>query len=288
MKHLFISDLDGTLLGSDSRVSQESAEIISDLSRRGVAISVATARTPATVDVLLADTYTSIPAIVMTGAALWDRERCTYIDPVLLGSGRAAQVMEVFRDTGICPFVYVLGDNGILDVYHRVEMDRREQNFYIERRNLAGKRFVLGDREELQSPPDGTILIFGMGEANRIEEIAGRLRSVDGLSVSCYRDIFNRDMANIEIFGEGVSKAGAVRRLAERTGADCVTVYGDNLNDLPMFAVADDAVAVANAMPEVIAAADRVIGPNTASSVARDIREITVSEKDWSRRDGNH
>ena len=72
MKHLFVSDMDGTLLGSDSRVSPVSADIISRLSRSGVPITVATARTPASVEVLLADTLISVPAIVMTGAALWD------------------------------------------------------------------------------------------------------------------------------------------------------------------------------------------------------------------------
>ena len=47
--------------------------------------------------------------------------------------------------------------------------------------------------------------------------------------------------------------------MAERTGAEWVTVFGDNLNDLPMMEVADEAVAVANAMPEVIERADTVI-----------------------------
>ena len=57
------------------------------------------------------------------------------------------------------------------------------------------------------------------------------------------------------------------------TGADRVVVYGDNLNDLPMFAVADEAVAVANARPQVLAAADRIIGRNTDDSVAKDMME---------------
>ena len=75
MSTLFVSDMDGTLLGSDSRVSEFTAETISRLSRQGALITVATARTPATVVPLLAETYTSVPAIVMTGAALWIR--CT-------------------------------------------------------------------------------------------------------------------------------------------------------------------------------------------------------------------
>lgn len=263
--------MDGTLLGADSRVSTESAEIISDLSRRGVAVTVATARTPATVDILLADTITDIPAIVMTGAALWDRHSRSYIHPVLLDVEVAAQVIGIFSEFTLTPFIYVLGDSGRLNVYHRGEMNRWEDNFYQERRHLSGKRFIFGHREETVRPPVGTILIFGMGEAERVEAVAARLREVAGLSVSCYRDIFNRNVANIEVFAEGVSKASAIRRLADHIGADRVTVYGDNLNDLPMFEVADEAVAVANAMPEVLERADRVIGPNTASSVARDI-----------------
>ena len=279
MRHLYVTDMDGTLLGTDSRVSEESAAIISELSRRGVPVTVATARTPATVEVLLSGTFTNIPAIVMTGAALWDRNARRYIHPMLLDTGVAEKVIGAFSEFGLTPFVYVLGESGRLDVYHRGDMNRWEDNFYQERCHLSGKRFIFGNREETVRPPEGTILIFGMGEAARIEAVAEKLRGITGVSVSCYRDIFNHNVANIEIFAEGVSKASAIRRLASHRGADRVTVYGDNLNDLPMFEVADEAVAVANAMPEVIAQADRVIGPNSASSVARDmLRQVEKSE----------
>ena len=53
------------------------------------------------------------------------------------------------------------------------------------------------------------------------------------------------------------------------SGATRVVAFGDNLNDLPMLAAADLAVAVENALPQVRQAADIVIGPNTADSVAR-------------------
>lgn len=274
--NLYVSDLDGTLLGTDSLVSAESARIISDLSAKGVAVTVATARTPATVEELLADTVTNIPAIVMTGAALWDREHERYLNPVLLQADVARKVIKAFDECGVAPFVYVLGDEGALDVYHRVAMNSHEEHFYEERRALRRKRFILGDSRELSEPPAGTILMFGMGEAVRVEAVADRLRGVEGLSLSCYRDIFNKEMANIEVLGAGVSKAKAIRWLADRIGARRVTVYGDNLNDLPMFEVADEAVAVANAVPAVLERADRVIGRNSESAVARDILRIEI------------
>ena len=66
-----------------------------------------------------------------------------------------------------------------------------------------------------------------------------------------------------------MSKAAAVKQLASEAGADRVVVFGDNLNDIPMMKVADVAVAVNNALPEVKAIAHHIIGSNTADAVAR-------------------
>ncbi len=269
--------MDGTLLGSDGKVSAESAEIISRLSRNGVLISVATARTPATVEVLLADTYTSVPAIVMTGAAMWDRQAKRYINPVLHTPEALPGLVGEFHRMGVNPFIYVLGDDGMLRVYHNGDMNRDELKFYEERRNLEFKKFIIDSDEGRQGIIPGTILVFGLGDGEIIEGIAERLKSDSRLSVSCYRDNLDRDMAYIEVFGSDVSKSSAVRRLVEMLGADKLTVYGDNLNDLSMLAEADDAVAVANAVPEVLAKASRHIGANTASSVAKDMERIVRS-----------
>ena len=89
MKTLYVSDMDGTLLDNDSLVSPKSAAIISELSRQGTLITVATARTPATVDPLLASTYTCCPAIVMTGAAFWNREKRQLVNAQLFSPGTA-------------------------------------------------------------------------------------------------------------------------------------------------------------------------------------------------------
>jgi len=75
----------------------------------------------------------------------------------------------------------------------------------------------------------------------------------------------------------GVSKAAAIREVARRHGARRIVVFGDNLNDLSMFAVADTAVAVGNALPQVKAAADITIGSNDADAVAEYIcKEINI------------
>lgn len=273
MKTLFVTDLDGTLLGSDSRVSAVSARILSELNSRGALVTVATARTPATVVPLLEHTGMHVPAIVMTGASLWDFSTSGYLEPILFPPGVASQTVSEFVSAGVNPFVYALGEDGRLTVWHNSGMTRHEDSFYQERRNLPLKRFVLDTADGYATVYKDVILLLGIGETPRIEALAERLRIYGTLSVSAYQDIFNPKISYIEVFASGVSKADAVMRVKEMTGADRVVVYGDNLNDLPMFAVADEAVAVANARPQVLAAADRIIGPNTEDSVAKDMME---------------
>ena len=270
MKTLYVSDMDGTLLSTDSRISARSAEIITDLTDRGALITVATARTPATVVPLLAQTRTTPPAIVMTGSAYWDRGKGTFTDTHFVPEKDVVTALDFCRKHGIHPFVYVLSPDGTtMDVYHAAaSLNKVEENFYEERCRLRLKRFHLG------TPPPAralthTMLLYAMGEGAAIRAAYGQFRGTTECTVGCYPDIFNQDNYSLEIFPPGIDKAAAIERLKKRLGTDRLVVFGDNLNDLPMLRTADLAVAVGNALPEVKEAADIVIEPNYTDSVAR-------------------
>ncbi|MDE6489001.1 MAG: Cof-type HAD-IIB family hydrolase [Paramuribaculum sp.] len=269
-KQLFISDMDGTLLSPDSRISAESARIISDLSRNGALITVATARTPATVEPLLKHVVTTPPAIVMTGAAFWNRERRCFTEPQLMTDSMSAEIRNLCRKEGINPMVYtVADDNTHLKMFVYGTPGKPERKFIEERTGSPLKRIHLLDQKEEPTFHSRTVLQFAIGEAERIYAVAEQLRNRIGCAVSAYPDIFHHDLAMLEIFAPGVSKAAATERLRSLTGADEVVVFGDNLNDLPMMAVADRAIAVGNALEAVRDAADEIIGANSTDSVAR-------------------
>jgi hydroxymethylpyrimidine pyrophosphatase-like HAD family hydrolase len=59
-----------------------------------------------------------------------------------------------------------------------------------------------------------------------------------------------------------------------RVGRQDVIAFGDMPNDLPMLAWAGYAVAVANAHPDVIAAADEVTASNDQAGVARVLERL--------------
>ncbi len=270
---LYVSDMDGTLLDNNSLVSPRSAEIISTLSHEGALITVATARTPATVDPLLANTFTRCPAIVMTGAALWDRQYRQIVDPVILPPGVAAEIVDKFNEVALDPFIYTIASPTHIDVYHGVDMTPGEEDFYQTRRHLQLKKFHIGSMPSGDGGMNRTILLFGIGDTGRVARLASMLEGRSDCSVSFYPDITSPSRSLIEIFGPGVSKANALTRLADKLGVKRTVVFGDNLNDLSMMAVADLAVAVDNAYPEVKSAADKVISSNSSDAVARFIRE---------------
>ncbi len=79
----------------------------------------------------------------------------------------------------------------------------------------------------------------------------------------------------LEFINRESDKGGAVRFLKERTGADLLVTVGDYENDIPMLEEADIGFAVANAIDEVKAAADRVTErKNSEGAVAEIIGEI--------------
>ncbi|HET9289540.1 MAG TPA: HAD hydrolase family protein, partial [Actinomycetes bacterium] len=76
-----------------------------------------------------------------------------------------------------------------------------------------------------------------------------------------------------------VTKASALERLCRRLGvaASEVVAVGDMDNDLAMLAWAGTGVAVANATPEVLDAADEVTAANTDDGVALLLERILAA-----------
>ena len=68
---------------------------------------------------------------------------------------------------------------------------------------------------------------------------------------------------------KAATKANAVLQLKEILGCKRVVCFGDAENDIPMFQIADECYAVANAVPALKAIATDVIGSNAEDGVAK-------------------
>lgn len=274
---LFVSDLDGTLLNDSSLVSPRSAALLNEAIDAGALFSVATARTPSTVAPLLADVNLKFPAVVMTGVSLWNPVTGLYSDTHFMAPDIPRRIADIYERHGLSAFIYTL-DNHKIHIYHRGPVSDLERVFIAGRDNPRFKVFHLGENGTAQLPDDlgNTLLIYSMLPTDKARPTFDEIEKMEGINPLFYHDIFGPEVALMEAFPAGADKASAVKRLARETGAENIVAFGDNLNDIPMLRAADVAVAVGNAVPEVKAVADIVIGRNTEDAVARTIRDITL------------
>src|SRR4029077_2266888 len=120
--------------------------------------------------------------------------------------------------------------------------------------------------EDLLSAPAVKLLIRKAGA--RSSEMAAELAKHVGLE----GDItYSTNNGLIEIVPLGISKATGVAELARPHGItdDDVVAFGDMPNDVQMLLRAGHGVAMGNAHPDVLSAADEVTTPNTDDGVAR-------------------
>lgn len=267
---LYVSDLDGTLLGEDSQLSAVTVATLNRIiGELGGLFTVATARTPATVVPLMQQVHARLPFIVIGGSAMWNPVTMSYEHTRGIDDMTVNAVADVFDRRGAHPFIYRRHGKNLLHTHHYGPLSPQEERFIAERQHLPLKQFFLDDRDFRHSD-DEALLIFSMNKYAVLKSIADDLRtSVPSCSVMVYHDIFDESEGYLEIFSAGTSKAAAIRDLARQLGAGRVVVFGDNRNDIAMMQAADFSVAVDNAFTEVKAVASEVIGPNTVDSVAR-------------------
>lgn len=264
---LFVSDLDGTLLGSDSRLSATTVELLNRAITDGALLSVATARTPATVVPLLSRLKPCMPYIVLNGAALWDPAQADYAQVSAMPEAAVQGISDIYEHHGLHPFIY-RRHGRIIHASHWGKMSAPEEQFVAERQGLELKKFLLDDAHWRHSQ-DPTMLIFSMHDYGQLEPIYQEIKAGVDCSPVLYHDIFDYGSGILECYAPGVSKAAALHRLASLAHAERTVAFGDNRNDLPLLGAADVGVAVENAFPEVKQAAQVVIGPNTQDSVPR-------------------
>jgi Cof subfamily protein (haloacid dehalogenase superfamily) len=258
---LFATDLDGTLLRSDLTVSDRSRRALAAVEEAGRTLVLVTGRPPRWMPPVVEQTGHTGLALCANGATVYDLATEQVVQEHLIDPGVGAEVVTAIRDA-------------LPDVA-----------FAVERGGARG----LGHEEAYGMPyaPDGEVLVAEVEElvAEPVAKLLARADDMDpDQMLSRVREVVG-DLVEVthsstrglmEISASGVSKAVALSRLADELGVPAgeVVAFGDMPNDLPMLGWAGHAVAVANAHPEVLAAADEVTASNDDDGVARVVERL--------------
>lgn len=264
---LYVSDLDGTLLGPDAGLSPRAARVVRHVIARGVPFTVASARSLASMQQLLGDLPLHLPVIAHNGAVVGHLDGRT-LAVSALADAVATHVFDVVREHGVQPIL--------------VTHDGAEERLVVQGADNAGQRAYLDARRasgdpRLHAVPDvavglqGTVVTFTcIDTLTRLAAIQRALNPHPALHTHVFPDLYAPGWHWLTVHPVSASKALGIRGVID--GWDLagrrLVVFGDQVNDLSMFELADHAVAVGNAAPSVLAAADEVIGSNADDAVA--------------------
>lgn len=262
---LYISDLDGTLLGKDARLSEKTAAIINRLIDEGLLFTVATARSLSSVSIL-EKLRIRIPCVQLNGVLMYDFPKGQYTGCTPIDTESARRVIDVLRKHDRMSFVYKADSTYGIHVEFEKLTNDVERNFFEVRKDNDYKSF--SRTEHITVSDDDKVIYFTMVDKySRLSGICEELKLIPGVRPTLYSDNYS-DLYFLEVFSSRATKALGMMRIKELTGAKRVVAFGDNLNDMEMLADADVGIAVGDAAAQVRESADIVIGNSYEDAVA--------------------
>jgi Cof subfamily protein (haloacid dehalogenase superfamily) len=264
---LVATDLDGTIVRSDGTISDRTRSALGTAQAAGAVIVLVTGRPPRWLSGIAEQTGHRGLAIAANGALLVDLASGSVIGAHPLPTAKLAHLVEVLRDAipGIAFAVERVDDGFHHEAAYHPRWDSDQRAHAVELDALVGvPASKLLARHASYTADD---LLAAARAAVGDDTVATLTHSsADGL---------------LEISAAGVSKASALADFAAEHGiaAHEVIAFGDMPNDLPMLVWAGHSVAVANAHPEVLEAADEITARHDDDGVAR------VLEREFGRPD---
>ena len=263
MKTLYVSDLDGTLLRSNAKISEYTSNVINELTSKGMLFSYATARSYITATKATEGLNAHIPIITYNGAVILQNDTFEIMAKNTFTDEEKDELLSALLKSEIYPIVYAYIEG------------KEKFSYVLSKCNTATKEFLLTRQGDVRENPIESVQVLGLGDVFYYTCI-DKYEKLEPLYIQFkdkYHCIFQKDIYSgeqwLEIIPKSVSKANAILQLKEYLGADYIVAFGDGKNDIEMFEFADECYAVENAVDELKAIATGIIASNDYDGVAK-------------------
>jgi Cof subfamily protein (haloacid dehalogenase superfamily) len=259
---LIACDVDGTLFDEDETITPRTRDAVRAAVAAGAHFVVATGRPPRWIRPVVDALGFAPMAVCANGAVIYDAATDRVVSARTLPVETLGELAEIAARVipGVGLAVERIGDRAHDTATPQFISSPGYEHAWLNPDNTEVSK------EDLLSAPAIKLLIRKAGA--RSSDMAAELAKHVGIE----GDItYSTNNGLVEVVPLGVSKATGVEEVAAPLGisSDEVVAFGDMPNDVPMLLWAGHGVAMGNAHPDVLAAADEVTASNSDDGVGR-------------------
>lgn len=235
---MIILDLDGTLLKSEKKVSDESKKYLKKLKDLGYIIVIASGRIYESINESL-DGFEYINYVITdTGASCYDVCSGKVIFNNTISIEIVKKLQKYYNEN--CIFIEVCDKNTIYKY-----SDFAENYYFID--TTKDWNYIFRNCKEVSH------ISLDMKTNEQVLELYSKLqKDIPELDINIMQDSFN-EKKWIEMIKRGCTKYTAIKELANylNVNNEKIIAFGDGLNDIDMLKNCGVGVALSNALPEV-------------------------------------
>jgi Cof subfamily protein (haloacid dehalogenase superfamily) len=275
---LICIDMDGTLLNSEHKISENTKDAIRKAHNIGVHIVVSTGRLFADAESFSELIGVKSPIIASNGAVIRGIEKNDIIYKSVINEEVCLKLMNIFKNYDVKPCLYtpehvysrslrLMLFYGFLKLKRIMSKDTQFQ--YIHSWSRLKKIIQLEKCNIVKCE------ILSKNK-DRIKEIRKVLESMEEI------EIVSSSKYNIEITNKGVSKGKGIEILSScfKISKNEIIAIGDSENDLSMIEYAGCGIAMGNAIDSVKKRASYITDSNDNDGVAKAIKKFVLENDD--------
>lgn len=258
---MVFSDIDGTLLNSDGKITKDTAEAIGKLDRMGVPFVLVSSRPPFGLWNLHDELKLHAPVVCYGGSFV--AEEGKVLHEACLSSEMARYVLNTAAKhwPGICCTLSVI-DRWIVDDLH--------DPWVVQENRITGIIPTKGNVKQTLASGEKVYKMLCMGEPEEISALDELLEREGKVTANCSKPIY------LEITARGVCKSSAIDFLCKQNSISAgeTVSFGDNFNDADMLSYTGLSFAMGNAPDEIKRIASCVTADHDHDGIARALEEV--------------
>ncbi len=260
---LLISDVDGTLVTSDKRLTPAAIAAADRLDGAGIGLTLISSRPPRGMMHVIGPMKVRLPFAAFNGGAIVAPDG-TVLASHPLAFEYAARVLEILDDGGVDAWVFA-GDDWLLKNPDHANVAR-------ERRTVNFDPTVVSGFADIVAPIGKIVGVSS--DYDRLDACEASARQ----ALAGVASVTRSQKYYLDISSLAATKGQGVAALCERIGAPLArtAVIGDMYNDISMFDVAGLAIALGQAPDAVKAHAQRITRSNEEDGFAAAVEDLVA------------